>query len=446
MSHVHVAEALLGPLVTVAALGPLGLAGCGEDGGDGAGGAMPGGGQGGVAAGGATGGDDVGGAGGATATGGGGAGIAGGGSGGGCPGAGPYDVDHQEPSCLVPYPGSLWTKPLPNDVMSHRAPNSTAIAQCTLTDCGAVAPANYGHSTLSTPGATDWSAFPRYYGNADDPFYLLDDCQADTGLVLRIPSGACLSQSNDHGFYVWDQTSNKTLGLYQWSEELTVCLPPCTGMTEASACPMGLHPGSCGMSAFTAGPAYASGDHLSFGADSLGNAPWSLHVRFQELMDGVILHPLLAVTRCTVGNAFPSPWITYECSLIPVDESTRPATGSLLFLDYSDADIAAMGLPAWQEPLVRAAARYGIYVSDTTNATPSGLGLRFEGAGAYELEGIPAPVFDWLEGLGITPTTVAGAELYALPFLAGLPDVLSHIHVADPCVARELAGLSEGCP
>lgn len=370
-----------------------------------------------------------------------------GGTGGSCPLDGPYDILDQEPSCLVPYPGSLWAKPLPDDVMAHLAPSSAAIAACTATDCGAAEPSSYGNSVLSTPGTNDWTSMPRYYGNADDPFYLLDSCGPDTGTVLRIPSGACLSKSQDHGIGVWDQTSNKTMGIYAWSEDEVVCLPACTGMTEQTACPLGLGDDvACGVSDYTNGPAYADGvEHWTFGAGSLGNAPWSLLVRHRELTDGVILHPLFAVVKCTVGHVFPAPWGTYECSELGEPEGTRPPTGSLFFLDYSDAEIEALDLPAWQAPLVRAAARYGIYVSDTNAYDGTTFSLGFEGGGAYEQAGTISPVYQWLEAQGVTPVSSAGYDRYFLPFLANLPDVASHLHLADPCVARAQAGLEDGC-
>lgn len=345
---------------------------------------------------------------------------------------------------MVPYPGSLWTKPLPADIMSHLAPDSDAIAQCTLTDCGVAEASAYGRSTLSTPGEGDWNSYPRYYGNADDPLYVLDDCGVDTGLFFHIPSEACLSRSADHGFFVWDQTSNKTLGLYTCCADDWICLAPCSATTEETACPLGIENSACGVSDWTNGPAYAGGEHWNFGTNSLGNAGWSLHVRHLELLDGVILHPLLAVTQCTVGHVFPAPHGTYECG--PEDTpSTRPPTGSLFFLDYSDEEIDAMGLPAWQEPLVRAAARFGIYISDTSNYPTTGFSLRFEGAGAYDLAGVTAPIFEWLEGHGVTPVDAGTHYLYSMPFLANIADILDHIHLADPCVAQEQAGMGT-CP
>ena len=120
--------------------------------------------------------------------------------------------------------------------------------------------------------------------------------------------------------------------------------------------------------------------------------------------------------------------------------------GSLFFLDYSDEEIDAMGLPAWQEPLVRAMARFGLYISDTTNSNGSGIIVSPEGGGAYEQAGITSPIYDWLLGQGIDPVSSTENDRYHLYFLAGLPDVEIHIHLADPCVARELAGVAGGCP
>ncbi len=366
-----------------------------------------------------------------------------------CNSTGPYSVENQEPPCKVPYPGSLWTKPLPATVMDHLAPNSDAIARCTLTDCGTQDPANYpGWTSIYTPSPQAWGAFPRYYGNATDPLYRLEDCGSGTGMLVHIPSGVCFNQTSDHFLTVWDQTTDRTVGMYNYSQELSICLPPCTGMTQETACSIPKEiSGLCDVSDWTNGPAYADGVvSKGFGGDSLGNAPWSLHVRHRELMEGVILHPLVAVTKCTVGHVFPALFGTYECSDMGEPTDERPATGALFFLDYSDAEIDAMALPAWQLPLVRAAARYGIYISDTNRYDGTGFSLNTEGGEAYEKAGTVSPVYDWLKSVGVEPQIYAdGSARYPLFFLSGLPDIENHIHLADECVARGLAGVEGGC-
>ena len=49
----------------------------------------------------------------------------------------------------------------------------------------------------------------------------------------------------------------------------------------------------------------------------------------------------------------------------------RPKHGSLYFFDYTDEQIEAMDLPAWQKPMVVAMSHYGGYVGDTGLSLPS---------------------------------------------------------------------------
>ena len=53
----------------------------------------------------------------------------------------------------------------------------------------------------------------------------------------------------------------------------------------------------------------------------------------------------------------------------------RPKHGSLYFFDYTDEQIEAMDLPAWQKPMVVAMSHYGGYVGDTGLSLPLPLSL-----------------------------------------------------------------------
>ena len=334
---------------------------------------------------------------------------------------------------MVAYPDTLWSKPLPPNIMSHTVPSPVSWK----------VRSSWIESRASSD---DWNAFPRYYAGAADPIYRLDtasstslSCVSFDGSFVRIPSGACLSQSQDHGMLVWDQTTNKTLGLYWFDSPGQYCLPPCSGTTESTACPLAWLR-NCGVSDYTLGPAYADGVTVwGWGADSLGNPPWSLHLRHRELIDGIVQHPLVATTGCTTGHVFPAFGNTFQCS--DLGAPPGPPNGALVFLDYSDAEIEAMNLPAWQEPLVRAAARYGIYISDTNGSTHLDINIRTEGYGAYERAGITSPINAWLEAQGLTQD-IRGR--YAIPFL-DLPGVGAHLHMAHECVALGLAQKPGGC-
>jgi hypothetical protein len=120
-----------------------------------------------------------------------------------------------------------------------------------------------------------------------------------------------------------------------------------------------------------------------------------------------------------------------------------------------------MNLPAWQKPLVRAMVHYGGYLGDTNGASGNqSINVsRFESGQAYiHNGGSPSPLYAWLEQQGIACIRGgASACRYSIPMLANIPaltgpncptvacGVEEHIHIADECVAKGLAGLQGGC-
>jgi hypothetical protein len=144
----------------------------------------------------------------------------------------------------------------------------------------------------------------------------------------------------------------------------------------------------------------------------------------------------------------------------PMNTTTgaRPKHGSLYFLDYTDEQIEAMNLPAWQKPVVVAMSHYGGYVGDTGGHQYDGTQpSRIEGAEAYATAGIECPIFKWLEGQGVPHHIDSGSTVYTGGWFEHLgshtgvncPDnpcgVLEHVHIADECVPLGMAGLPGGC-
>jgi hypothetical protein len=123
-----------------------------------------------------------------------------------------------------------------------------------------------------------------------------------------------------------------------------------------------------------------------------------------------------------------------------------------------------MQLPVWQTPLLRAFSHYGGYIGDTNGKgnPPQTVNIsRFESGEGYRLAGLSNPLYAWLENQGVKCTagsSSGGSKCrYFLNVFAGIPSVsgpncsnstcglIDHVHVADPCVARGLAGLAGGC-
>ena len=62
--------------------------------------------------------------------------------------------------------------------------------------------------------------------------------------------------------------------------------------------------------------------------------------------------------------------------------------GQHFFLEMTDAQIEALSVPSWQKTILRAMARYGLYVGDTGGG---GWGIQFESGSSFTSFGQPDP-------------------------------------------------------
>jgi hypothetical protein len=201
-------------------------------------------------------------------------------------------------------------------------------------------------------------------------------------------------------------------------------------------------------------------------------------IRHDELMAGKINHPIYLNFPCeNTGSVFPAQYQALACALWPQGSwvygtpDKMPYHGNLFFLDYTDAQIDGMNLPAWQKSLLKAFANYGAYVGDTSGY-PAISVQRFESLQPwYDYYGFTddtpistvrskIPVVDWLlkQGVGCNGASTPGASEcnFILSLVANVPALTGpkcatpcgfsgHIHIADECVAEGLAGLAGGC-
>jgi hypothetical protein len=136
-------------------------------------------------------------------------------------------------------------------------------------------------------------------------------------------------------------------------------------------------------------------------------------IRAQELAAGEIRHALFVVLKCTAtGTGFgygtrngaddqaayvyPASHGGNGCS----SAENAPPMGARLQLDMSDAQIDALGVPAWKTTILRALARYGGYVGDTGGP---GFGLQFESSTMYTVFGRTDPLVAFAQQSGIAP-------------------------------------------
>ena len=387
--------------------------------------------------------------------------------------AGPYSIINQEPITCVPSPGSLFAKRLPSDVMSHRMANDVTIAVSSLRAC------NPGQCSsqivvVHSGSANDINGIPTYYGNATDPAYKISGGYTPvspytaTNVGFHAPNQAMTSGASSEQFFtVWDQTQNKYFTLYRYtggSGSHQTKFPPCSSKLLTAPCSIGFSPSDSMKN--------LRGETLGYGVG--GGNPWASNslvppigmIRVQELIQGHIYHPIYLNVLCEANNpnhagqaaaVFPDTlgYGARPCSALRYASNVAyaPPAGALYFLDYTDSQLALLKsyLPAWQYPIVEALTHYGGYIGDTGNPLhPS----RLENEDAYKTAGLRDPIFTWLHGQkGINSDCGGATASCILPWTnfavaggtcpaAGLCDITRHIHIANPCIAKGLAGMT----
>jgi hypothetical protein len=131
------------------------------------------------------------------------------------------------------------------------------------------------------------------------------------------------------------------------------------------------------------------------GSVSAGYDAEAGEIRGPELKAGIVPHALAAVVKDDKAGTF----------VYPADgsdgNSTSPAAppnGQRFYLEYTDAEIAALPFPPWKRAILTALATYGFYIEDTGNST---LSFRWEGSRMYEPFGAPEPFAQIAEEQGV---------------------------------------------
>ncbi len=360
-----------------------------------------------------------------------------------------------------------------------------------------------GATFYASVGQNDGNHNALYYGQASDPVYTLAGCTQGSkifnGMSFHAPSGALstmgfsCSGGNPASCYdkelsVWDQTTNKVFSFY----DLYPGLPACTG-----SCTLNVPNGYCAEADWTTDKGY--GNQVNTATIS----PFGGTTRIAEICGGLpctgsnfghINHHLRLLHLCsdTGGGTYPSKvvfpdvnsWDTaYTCSDLraQVDStfsySYMPPNGALVFLDYTQDQLncfdptkpacAGIGkLPAWQFPLIEAMTLYGGVLEDTGNyGGVQTMAIESEQAYVWsESNGYPGAkaIADSFTNWLTTNCTGSNCQHFNSSYplsndrwnmepFAGISstsdgkDILHHMHIADPCVAEGMAGVSGGC-
>ena len=405
-----------------------------------------------------------------------------------------YTITNQQPTTEVPYPEAFFSKKLPNAGRggpSQIVRDSDKVIAETLTraytDENITMPKIGGYSVISTPGADDGNSTTFYYATASDPIYRVRSCRhppydpnkSPVGKLFHAPSAAessgnCLGRSScsnwDARIDIWDQTSDATFGTYYGHGD-GQGLPACNSHDPAHPCDLEMT--YCGWANWKTADGYDAGS-----INTNGLPPYGGKIRMQELREGSIHHALYLDTFCTddevVWPASQGGWTAMTCKEYQKRHPGfqfryRPKNGSLVFLDYTDSQLAELkkALPVWQYPVIEAMTYYGGYIGDTGSYG----GIFFAGFESgqpykyYQEHGVKGAwnvaesFYGWLKSNCNTSacqhvvhymSPPKSHDTFMLFSFQGIPPIggkgiVEHMHIADACVAKGLAGLQGGC-
>jgi hypothetical protein len=195
-----------------------------------------------------------------------------------------------------------------------------------------------------------------YFSRTSDPTYTLscqrsarncDQPNSAVGEQVHIPCGATVPNGTDMQLFIIDQSSGYEYDLVGLTPGQVLCGGGVFDVSLATRIPLtGDGRGSCAADAACVG--------MSAG-----------QVRVQELQAGSINHAIFIVDGVCDNSGTPA-------SLYPADPTNScsgsnpgaPKVGQWYYLALTDAQISATGFPTWQQTILRALARYGMFVGD----------------------------------------------------------------------------------
>jgi hypothetical protein len=276
-----------------------------------------------------------------------------------------------------------------------------------------------------TGGIADTSAdfdHPLYYSQATDPHYTIhcrkwvSSCDVE-GAQVRIPASARPAGGSDAHLTVFDQAAG-------WEYDLWETEPLAPGGGN-------LYVGHGGMTRI--GTADADGLGSNATAAHFGLAAGV--IRPEELAAGQINHALFMVVKCTNGtHVWPAegPGVGRTCSSMGLSNTDAPALGQHFYLDMSAAQIDALAAPAWKKTILRAMARYGMFVGDT-GASTSGWTIVVQSSSTYTSFGADDPWVTLANQYGLSAWHQSDIDRDVYVFdLRNAVDWASRLRVAAP--------------
>jgi hypothetical protein len=322
-------------------------------------------------------------------------------------GLGSFGAGRWPSGCWRPYnDSSPFNRPLPAN--PRVIENSDAVVD-RLVGFG-----NLQNMLAGRPGTSEDYGHPTYWSTPDDPYFTIHCTEswgrcALEGMSIQIPDKARPAGGSDGHLTVVDQRTG-------WEYDMwAVQSKPAGGGTLVT------HWG---------GKTRIDGDGLGSDAVAAEFGTMGGKIRAEEMQAGRINHALFMFVNCDSGKAvFPAGHSGRSCSSIGLSNANAPSMGMRFQLDMTEEQIDALNVPEYRKIVLRAMARYGMYVGDTggtwgvkeeSGATYSSLGYKDKWIEYAKQVGVPyyAPDDDWVFNLrdGV--------------------DWRRHLRVVDPCEAN----------
>jgi hypothetical protein len=191
---------------------------------------------------------------------------------------------------------------------------------------------------------------PTYYPRRSDPVFRLH-CTNDWGRCevegkrVRIPDAAQPAAGSDGHMTVIDQRSGWEYDMWRVQRK-----PRGGGRLDFA----------------WGGRTRIDGDGLNSDATAARFGNLAGAIRAEELASGRIDHALFLTVQCDSGTwVYPASKSGLPCSRIGESNADAPPMGAHFQLAMTPEQIDALEVPGWKKTILRAMARYGMYVGDT---------------------------------------------------------------------------------
>jgi hypothetical protein len=267
-----------------------------------------------------------------------------------------------------------------------------------------------GSWTTFTPlmiGNANDGSTPIYIAQNSDPAYKIHctmyNCPSLEGLVIHVPTPYVVEHNGggDGHLAVISPDKTKVYSFYQTRQPSGSTINIASGMT--------LPTNGSGWSVVYGGASNAA--QASFVAGT---------VTAYDLLRGQINHALIVAAPCESGKVYP----TIADPDGPCASGNGAPMGGHLWLNMTDAQIDAQGMPRTKVIIAKALAHYGAYIMDSAGAN----------AWSIHRDGAAAPASAVARWTSLKATVLGGSDVWLTD---GWPSaVVNSFRFLDPCVAQ----------